>query len=113
MDADRAARQTVVALRRGQAERILGMPAKLAVRAQCLFPNLTASLLGIVGRALPPPVMGDGTAPTLSREVPGAFDRPMVRRLTALSRKAAERNNEMPSHSTAGDRSAQLETWSI
>ncbi|MDB5074965.1 MAG: short-chain dehydrogenase/reductase [Chloroflexi bacterium] len=113
MDADRAARQAVAALRRGQAERILGMPAKLAVRAQCLFPNLTASLLGAVNRVLPGPVMDDGTEPTLSRDVPGAFDQPMLRRLTVFSRKAAERNNEMPANSRAGDAAKQSETWDI
>jgi NAD(P)-dependent dehydrogenase (short-subunit alcohol dehydrogenase family) len=113
MDADRAARQIVVALRRGQAERILGMPAKLAVRAQCLFPNLTASLLGVYARALPAPVPEDGMVPSLSREVPGAFDRPLVRRLIAFSRKAAERNNEMPGRPTADDASARSDNWSV
>jgi len=66
------------------------------VRAYALFPNLSAAVLELVGYMLPKPVPGQGMSSTLGRDVPGAFDRPMTRFLTLLSRKAAVRNNEVP-----------------
>jgi NAD(P)-dependent dehydrogenase (short-subunit alcohol dehydrogenase family) len=96
MDASRAARQIVRAMRRGRAEEVVGLPAKLAVRAYALFPNLSAAILELVASMLPKPVPGQGMSSTLGRDVPGAFDRPMIRYLTLLSRKAAVRNNEVP-----------------
>jgi hypothetical protein len=53
MDADRAARQIVAAPRQGTPERILGLPANLAVRAGGLAPNLTIRLLALTARFLP------------------------------------------------------------
>jgi short-subunit dehydrogenase len=96
MDADRAARRMVRAVRRGKAEGVIGLPAKLAVRGNALFPNLTAAVVGMIGRLLPDPVAGDGMAAKLSHEVTGVLDRPLVRFLTTLSRRAAARNNELP-----------------
>ncbi len=96
MDANRAARLIVRALRRGTAEAVIGLPAKLAVRGNALFPNLTAGAVGLVGRLLPDPVAGNDLFAKLSRDVAGALDQPLIRLLTILSRQAAARNNEMP-----------------
>ncbi len=53
MDADRAAREVVEALKRGYAERVLSVPARIGVGAHAVFPGLTAEILAIVGRLLP------------------------------------------------------------
>jgi short-subunit dehydrogenase len=51
--ADRAARRIVAAARRGDAEVILTLPAKIAARVQGVAPGTTARLLSLVSRALP------------------------------------------------------------
>jgi len=54
MSAETAARKILSACARGDAEAILGLPAKVAVVAQALCPNLTAAVLALVGH-LPRP----------------------------------------------------------
>jgi hypothetical protein len=54
MDAPRAARQIVDALRWGEAGRVLGVPAKLGATAHALFPGMTTALLALVNRAMRP-----------------------------------------------------------
>lgn len=95
MDADRAARQIVAALRQGKPERILTLPANLGARTMGLAPNLTIRLLALTARLLPPPVAGDGNRPTFSRTLANVLDQPVLHRLTTLSRRAAARNNEL------------------
>ncbi|MEO8126265.1 MAG: SDR family oxidoreductase [Bryobacteraceae bacterium] len=56
-----AARQIVAATRNGEAERILGVPAKLLAGFHGLFPGWTADILGLINRALP---QGGGTVET-------------------------------------------------
>ncbi len=51
--AQRAARSIVRAIRRGQSELVLSMPAKAAVAIHGLLPGTTARVLGLVNRALP------------------------------------------------------------
>jgi short-subunit dehydrogenase len=93
MDADRAARQIVEALRRGTAERVLSLPAEIAAVARALFPGLSAGLLDRVNRLLPGSngaagrraVKGEGSASALSPSW-----------LTALGDRAARRNNQLP-----------------
>jgi short-subunit dehydrogenase len=53
MSANRAARQILDACARKQAEAILSMPAKLAVAAEGLAPNVTAAALTLAARVLP------------------------------------------------------------
>ncbi len=51
--ARRAARSIVRAIRRGRAEIVLSVPAKLAVAVHGLFPGTTATMLGISNRVMP------------------------------------------------------------
>ena len=51
--AARAARSIVNATMRGQAEKILSLPADLLARAHHLFPETTLSILSLVNRVLP------------------------------------------------------------
>lgn len=53
MDAERAARQIVEATRRGEAHRVLSVPATLLDRFHGLLPGTTANILGMVNRVLP------------------------------------------------------------
>lgn len=90
MQAERAARQIIDACKRGDAEVVLTMQAQLAVLFHGIFPGVTADLLGLVNRLLPAPggigrkrAKGKDSASSLSPSL-----------LTALSDRAAERNNE-------------------
>jgi short-subunit dehydrogenase len=55
MNARRAARQIVAAASRRQAERVLGLPARLLRLAMALFPGLGSRALGATNRLLPDP----------------------------------------------------------
>jgi NAD(P)-dependent dehydrogenase (short-subunit alcohol dehydrogenase family) len=88
--AERAARQIVSALRHGDAEVILSLPAQLAVRLHGLMPGLTAEALALVNRMLPGPG-GIGTGRALGKESTSAWS---PSPLTALTEAAARRNNE-------------------
>ncbi|XXF79458.1 SDR family oxidoreductase [Myxococcaceae bacterium GXIMD 01537] len=94
ISAERAARAIVEACRRGDAELVLGLPARLAVLARAVAPGLTASLLAAVNRRLP-------QDSALERVRGEASETPLTRSwLTELSRKAAKRDNEtgVPQH---------------
>lgn len=104
MDAERAARQIIAAVRARRAEIILTPAGQLAARLAGLAPGLTSQILHQVQLALPAPggVPGQDTpgyalSPALSRK---AFDR-----LTAWGQSAAARFNERrvaPGRSGAG-----------
>lgn len=89
--AERAARQVLDACRRGAAEVVLSLPAKLAVKFHALFPGLTANLLALVDRLLPAPG-GIGTEARAGKDSESAIA-PSV--LTGLTERAALRNNEV------------------
>jgi NAD(P)-dependent dehydrogenase (short-subunit alcohol dehydrogenase family) len=93
ISAEQAARETLDACRRGDAEVTLSLPAKLAVKLQALFPNLVANLTSLANRLLP----GPGDKPDRMQAKPGrestsAFA-PSV--LTAPTEEAAAQNNEL------------------
>lgn len=88
MNADRAARRIVRAIRDGERVLVLTWQAKLMRVAHALLPGMTASLAGLVNRTLPDDTSTDRW---LGREVDEGFEgnpvfRPMYR--------AAWRNNE-------------------
>jgi hypothetical protein len=68
----------------------LTLPAKLAETFSALFPGLTADVLSVVNRVLPPPG-GIGPDRAEGRHSESRFS-PSA--LTALSDRAAARNNE-------------------
>ncbi len=53
MDAERAAHQIVDAVRRGEAERVLSLPATALTLFHGVFPGTTANIFGMVNRLLP------------------------------------------------------------
>ncbi|HWG00979.1 MAG TPA: SDR family NAD(P)-dependent oxidoreductase [Trebonia sp.] len=93
MDASRAARRIVSAMRTRQSEVILTPAAQLAARGASLFPGLTSRLLHQMAALLPDPAaVPDGLVPgkDLRPALPGGlFDR-----LTTLGRSAARRLNQ-------------------
>ena len=91
MSAERAARQIVEACKRGDAEVVLSIQAKMAVLFHGLFPGLTADLLGFVNRLLPAPG-GIGTRRAKGKESESDLSPSW---LTTLSEQAAARNNEI------------------
>jgi NAD(P)-dependent dehydrogenase (short-subunit alcohol dehydrogenase family) len=91
MSAESAARQIVEACRRGDASITLSVPAKLAETFHALFPGLTADLLGMVNRLLPS-AGGIGKANARGSESESWL---APSPLTALSDRAAVRNNEL------------------
>ena len=97
MSAERAARQIVQATRRGDAERILSLPATLLARLQGAAPNTTAGLLTLINNAaLPPPSDAPAATPTItgSDAAPNVPARPLFEAATALGEAAAARLNE-------------------
>jgi hypothetical protein len=91
MAAERAARQIIRACKRGDAEVILSIQAKVAALFHGMFPGLTADMLGVVNRLLPGPG-GIGEAGARGYESESDLAPSW---LTALSDRAAMQNNEI------------------
>ena len=88
LNAERAGRKIIEACRRGDAEVLVGLPAKMGAVARALAPNLTAALLAYVNRLLPQ----DSHTERFTGE---QSETPLTRSwLTELSQRAARRNNE-------------------
>ena len=92
MSAERAARQIIAAIRRGDAEIVLSIQAKLAVLFHGLFPGLTADLMALVNSLALPGPNGIGTALAKGADSSSSLSPSL---LTALSDRAAQRNNEL------------------
>ena len=98
MDAERAARQIIAAVRQRRAEIILTPAGQLVSRAAGIVPGLTSEILHLVQRlALPAPSGEPGSA--VADEAQGHDLRPAIGkktfdRLTTLGRAAADRFNE-------------------
>jgi len=91
LSAETAARQTLAACARGDAEAVLGLPAKLAVVAQALCPNVTADALALVNRWILPKPGGIG-----ARFARGSASRGKTPEFaTTLSDRASVQNNEL------------------
>ncbi len=88
MNAERAAGKIVEACRRGDAEALIGLPAKVAVLARTLAPNLTAAVLAYMNQMLPQDASTD-------RHRGRDSETPLTRSwVTRLTRQAAQKNNE-------------------
>ncbi len=101
ISAERAAREIVQAARRGEAERVLSLPAALAAKFHGVAPGLTSDLLRLVNRTLPPPQDGETQ---MGSQVRDAHPSGLRDGLTALGRRAqGELNQGVPSQETIGD----------
>ena len=94
IDGVRAARQLIEACRHGDAELVIGWPAKLSVIANAVMPEVVATMMRLANDLiLPGPAEDAGVErhsgwQSLSRWAPS--------KLTILSERAAARNNELP-----------------
>jgi short-subunit dehydrogenase len=98
MSAERAARQILTACKRGEAEVVLSLPAKIAATLQSIFPGMTADVMSLVNRLLPAPG-GIGTRRAQGSESESSLSPSL---LTSLGDKAARENNEFPEHLRVG-----------
>jgi short-subunit dehydrogenase len=90
VSAENAARQIVHACKRGQAELVISIPAKIAVLFDSLFPEAMSQMLALTNRLLPD-AGGVGTQRTKGRDSTSAWSPSW---LTTLNEEAALRNNE-------------------
>lgn len=92
IDADRAARQVVSAIENGRSEVAISLLAKVAMRVHGLMPATTTKILGLVDELLPQgQPSGTSRGAHLDTNRSGLF-----RQLTALTRRAARGNQEVP-----------------
>jgi NAD(P)-dependent dehydrogenase (short-subunit alcohol dehydrogenase family) len=101
MDAERAARRIVSAMKHGRAELTLTLPAKIATRVHGVAPATTVRVLSVVDRLLPSAGGSVLTGPDGARARRGAEVDPSVtsrafRVLTGLTRKSADRFLQKP-----------------
>jgi len=89
-NAERAARRIISACQRGEAEVIFPLPAKIAAMADAIAPELTAGLLSLINRLLPPPG-GIGSDRVKGSESQSSLSPSW---LTLLGDRAARRYNE-------------------
>ena len=97
MDADRAARQIVDAVKRGDAEKVLTTPANVLAMAHGVAPELISTALGIAG-ALLLPKGNRAASPDSKNSKPGwrlaNLQSPKMRAALLLGRLAARRLNQ-------------------
>jgi short-subunit dehydrogenase len=91
MKAERAARQIITACKRGDAEVVLTIQAKLAALFHGIFPGLTSDILGVINGLLPD-AGGIGTGRAKGKESESDLAPSW---LTTLSDNAARENNEV------------------
>ena len=91
VSAENAARQIVRACKRGQAELVISIPAKIAVLFEELFPEAMSQMLGVVNQLLPGPG-GVGTQNVKGKQSTSSWSPSW---LTTLNDEAAVRNNEV------------------
>jgi NAD(P)-dependent dehydrogenase (short-subunit alcohol dehydrogenase family) len=90
MNADRAARKILAAIRRGQPSLTLTFAARGAILGNALFPNLTGYAMRLVNQCLPKPGAVEGNQSRSGFEV----RRLIPDWLTRSANKATARNNE-------------------
>jgi NAD(P)-dependent dehydrogenase (short-subunit alcohol dehydrogenase family) len=92
--AERAARQILAACRRGDAELVITLPAKLAILARTIAPELFSDAMSLVNGLLPRAVGPEGDVARPGRSVEGESGL-AASTLLAPMYAAAQRNNEM------------------
>ena len=92
MSAKRAARRIVNACVRGEAEVVLSLPAKVAVKFHGLLPGITTDVLGLVNVLLPPPG-GIGSDVRTGKQSSSSASPSWI---TTLNEQAARENNQVP-----------------
>ena len=92
MNAERAARRIVRACLLGEAEIVLSIPAKAAVKLNAVLPGLTSDVLAIINGLLPSADRSERDIKTGQQ----SFSELSPSWLTALNERAAQSNNQIP-----------------
>jgi hypothetical protein len=92
IDAERAARQILAACRRGEAELVITVQARLAILATTAAPELFADAMSYMNSLLPARAGREGDRAQRGRESESAW---APSALTAPTYRAAEQNNEL------------------
>jgi NAD(P)-dependent dehydrogenase (short-subunit alcohol dehydrogenase family) len=92
--AEEVARQVVKATRRGESERVVGLPAQTMTMMHGLFPGVMADMFGCINLFVLPSPEGSSEY-VRGAEVAACMD-PLYRQVTVLGEKAAERLNQSP-----------------
>ena len=92
MKGERAARQIIAAMKRGDAELMMPTQANLAIKFHALFPEVTSALLEFVNRALLPAPGGIGKRRAKGKESGSTEPVPL---LAPFGEAAARQNNEL------------------
>ncbi|MBV9770021.1 MAG: SDR family oxidoreductase [Bryobacterales bacterium] len=95
IDAARAARSIVRATARGDAEKILSMPADLIARLHGIFPGLTTEIFGLVNRFLLPGSPESLTGIRTGAEAKAQLGSRVLEAITQPGQHAAEALNEL------------------
>ena len=106
MDAERAARQIVRAAKRGSAEVILSVPARVLARVHALFPAITSEALRLLNELVLPQPTGDTQNTARGHEAMARTQSGLLRALTHLGRTAADRFGQHPGPRVAPRRAA-------
>lgn len=99
MDAALAARQIVEATQRGDAMRVLSLPARLLATFHNHLPGITADILGVVNRVILPDDQPGATVSARGMDVQEKLATPraqLIKTLTTLGQKAAVRLHQLP-----------------
>jgi NAD(P)-dependent dehydrogenase (short-subunit alcohol dehydrogenase family) len=92
IDAGRAAHQILDACRRGDAELVITVQARLAILTRTMAPELFARVMSFINSLLPPPTGVDGNRLKLGRESESKW---APSKLTVPTYRAAAENNEL------------------
>jgi NAD(P)-dependent dehydrogenase (short-subunit alcohol dehydrogenase family) len=102
MSGEKAAKEIVDATRRGDAEKILTVPAQALAKAHGVAPALTSGVLGLVARMVLPSATGGGKRRGFQTRI---WNTPLAAGLTMLGRLAAKRFLQPPATQAAPARS--------
>ena len=91
--AESAARQIILATKRGEAERVISVPAKLATLFHGIFPGVTSDLFGVFNEyVLPEP--GGSSETQIGKEIARGTKSPLMSLVSKLGRRTAQRLNQ-------------------
>lgn len=90
MSAERAARRIVRACMRGEAEVVISLPAKVAVKFNAMFPEFTADIMAMANGLLP-----SSQRDTKLKTGKQSFSEASPSWVTTLNERAAESNNQV------------------
>ena len=95
ISADYAANQIITATKRGEAERVIGLPAQTLTTLHGLFPGVADDVFGLFNQYLLPGPDGEETPLTKGLTIQKRLS-PFLNTLLSLGRAAAKQYNELP-----------------